>query len=174
MMILRLLFLVSACSVYVSAWFFTNVTVDDTYGNEATSAQVSYDGLWSDVQNCTESGETVCPSPERAYNHTWHAAAEYGTAQISFSGTALYVYCILAQNHTTDLTFWLDNNLVDTFNQSANDSTAIQYDVLVIIRWGFSTISRTPLMQSLWILRNRMAWIARQRPSLLLSQWWAS
>ncbi|KAH9921407.1 uncharacterized protein B0H18DRAFT_838660, partial [Fomitopsis serialis] len=142
--------------VSASAWFLTNVTVDDTDGDVATGAQFSYHPaeLWSVQQNCTESEiQTVCPNVANAYDKTWHAGAEYEpgwglpSAEISFTGSALYVYCIVVPNLTTDLTFFIDGDTAGTYTQNANpyDAGIVQYNTLVYandtIPWGTHTFT---------------------------------
>ena len=90
MFILPLLSLVAWCSLRASAWFLYNVTIDDTKGDYATLAGVDYGvgELWSDAQNCTESGTgLLCPNPEKAFEQTYHATvADGASASVTFTG----------------------------------------------------------------------------------------
>ena len=60
-------------------------------------------------------------------------------ASMAFTGSALYVYCVLPRNISTgyaDLTFTLDNQPVGTFQKTPPGGEGYDYDVLV-----FSTTS---------------------------------
>lgn len=90
MLILPLLSLISWYSLLASAWFMTNITIDDTKGDYATFAGVDYgDGeLWSDAQNCTENGTgLLCPNPNDAFEKTYHASVVAdASASVTFVG----------------------------------------------------------------------------------------
>ena len=90
MFIIPLLSLVAWCLLPVSAWFLTNITIDDTKGDYATLAGVDYGegDFWSDAQNCTENGTgLLCPNYEKAFEQTYHATvAEGASASVTFTG----------------------------------------------------------------------------------------
>ena len=89
MFVLPLLSLVTS-SLPAFAWFWTNITIDDTKGDYATSAGVDYGvgNFWSDVQNCTENDNgLVCPNPKAAFEQTYHVTAAGGaSASVTFTG----------------------------------------------------------------------------------------
>ncbi|TFY70098.1 hypothetical protein EVJ58_g36 [Rhodofomes roseus] len=151
-LVVRALFFVSWYAAYVSAWFLANVTVDDTNGDVATGAYFAYyspEGSWSDEANCTEADMgTACPSAEYAYDGTWHATGPgVSSAEISFTGSGFYVYCIINSNKSTDLTFMIDGETEGTYQQGTDtsESASISYDVLVYandsLPWGTHTFT---------------------------------
>ncbi|EPS99579.1 hypothetical protein FOMPIDRAFT_1050374 [Fomitopsis schrenkii] len=160
MLILPLLSLISWYSLLASAWFMTNITIDDTKGDYATFAGVDYgDGeLWSDAQNCTENGTgLLCPNPNDAFEKTYHASVVAdASASVTFVGTSLIVYGILVWNASTELTFTLDGvTLNEGFTHLANDSAAISYDVQMFasgnLSWDTHTFTMTNGIDSLAI-----------------------
>ncbi|KAE9400424.1 hypothetical protein BT96DRAFT_992938 [Gymnopus androsaceus JB14] len=109
------------------------VTVDDS----DPSVLYSPVGAWtarSATENCTEC--TAQPDPSEMYNGTWHDGTfnpDAGSndfpntplfANLTFYGTAVYVFCALAESKTSPdgdsvMGFYIDNELKDTFNKSA-------------------------------------------------------
>ena len=78
-----------------------NVTVDDTYGNQATGDVIQYapDGVWNLGQECPAC--SAQPNPEQIYFGTWHdgtfsvnsltAPDQLLTATLVFEGMPLKV-----------------------------------------------------------------------------------
>ncbi|OBZ79761.1 hypothetical protein A0H81_00334 [Grifola frondosa] len=109
----------------------TNITIDDMYGDPETGAQFVYtpSDFWNVGQNCNSCAAQ--PSPSQAYQGTWHDGSPYTpssdgeqsgllSAEISFFGSAIYVFCILAQtitplNGSSDMSFYIDDELVGTY-----------------------------------------------------------
>ncbi|KAJ6614177.1 hypothetical protein B0H10DRAFT_2046293 [Mycena sp. CBHHK59/15] len=87
-----------------------NRTIDDTQGDSVSGLLPAYDPLVQFYPN--ESGCSFCgthPDPAGAFGGTWHDGSQLpGTPSISvtlsFNGTAIYVFCILANNLTNVMT----------------------------------------------------------------------
>ncbi|KAF4605578.1 hypothetical protein EYR40_004364 [Pleurotus pulmonarius] len=129
---------------------FVNTTIDDKYGDPDTGALVTYSPAlsWNDGLTCT--GCTARFDKSRAYMGTWHdgtfaltnatnpTPGAILTASVPFTGSAVYVYCILghsfeAPNTNTDMTFLLDGQQVGTFKQKPNGNSTWDYDVPVYV-----------------------------------------
>ncbi|KAH9891100.1 hypothetical protein C8Q73DRAFT_651697 [Cubamyces lactineus] len=126
-----------------------NVTIDDTYGDPINGAQVTYEPLdaWNVGQSCTAC--TAHPDPTLAHNGTWHdGTVQAGSTQLltamtrfegalqSFSGVAVYVYCIVTRSSVSpdgnsDMTFFIDGEPVGAFVQPPDGDTAYDYNVPV-------------------------------------------
>ncbi|KZV85335.1 hypothetical protein EXIGLDRAFT_775689 [Exidia glandulosa HHB12029] len=125
----------------------SNVTIDDASGDPVTGVVPSY--VASGTASWTaRSGSTVCegclsqPDASQASDATWHditsgAGQDLSNATFPFTGTAIYIYCILANYipyATTDthLSFYIDDELVGAYNHIPNiSSNAYQYNQLV-------------------------------------------
>ncbi|EPQ61026.1 hypothetical protein GLOTRDRAFT_90333 [Gloeophyllum trabeum ATCC 11539] len=126
-----------------------NVTVDDTNGDLVTGVPVVYSPpqAWNIGQNCT--GCTAKPDPAQVYMGTWHDATFVPTTSdsasegiisltVPFNGGAVYVYCILTFTFdhpagNSDMLFWIDNDIVGTFELPANGSTVYDYHFPVYV-----------------------------------------
>ncbi|OBZ78935.1 hypothetical protein A0H81_00321 [Grifola frondosa] len=124
-----------------------NVTVDDTYGDPRTGNQFVYtpSQIWNFGPTCIPC--FAKPDASQAYLGTWHDGAPdtalndgdtTGTMsiEISFSGSAIYVYCILSESATSldgnsDMSFYIDGELVGTYVHAATGSSTYEYNVLV-------------------------------------------
>jgi len=118
-----------------------NVTVDDSVSTGAVVPQyLPYASIWNQGNNCS-----IClvkPDPSLAYNGTWHDATYSSsngytqTVEFSFTGSALYIFFIIANsvpNATTltDVDFVLDQEIVGTYTHNPSTSTDYQYNVPV-------------------------------------------
>ncbi|EJD35734.1 hypothetical protein AURDEDRAFT_175184 [Auricularia subglabra TFB-10046 SS5] len=118
--------LVSLCLVAVlwpvlsSARVF-NVTIDDTLGDERTGQKPRYtppDWKARSVGGGPCPGCTAQPDPTLAFGGTWHDKSTFigndpSTVLLNFSGTAIYVFCILPNGigntiNRTRLSFYVD------------------------------------------------------------------
>ncbi|KAH9922999.1 hypothetical protein B0H21DRAFT_701362 [Amylocystis lapponica] len=121
-----------------------NVTVDDTYGDPLTGEMFVYapTAEWSIGQDCSSC--TAHVDANDAYNGTWHDNSAFeatnnhpSNASISFNGTAVYVYCILASDGnsnrlwSSELAFLIDGKQVGTYSWTSTGPAAFQYDVPV-------------------------------------------
>ncbi|KAL5507584.1 hypothetical protein ACEPAH_7040 [Sanghuangporus vaninii] len=131
----------------------TNVTIDDTNGDAVTGAQITYNPapVWQAGQSCQNCTAKVDGS--QAYDGTWHDASynppgglsnSYpGTiisASADFTGTAVYIYCILTSsssspNGNTDMTFYVDDQEVGSFSRPSDGDRSYQYNQ-VVFSWS--------------------------------------
>ncbi|EAU85029.1 hypothetical protein CC1G_04125 [Coprinopsis cinerea okayama7 len=107
--------------------FLVNVTIDDSLPDPVTGAVFRYspEGGWLDGREPCN-GCTTRPDPALLHNRTWHdstfnprvggAGFPPNTprfASVKFTGTAIYVYCVLARTISgptgfSDMTFFID------------------------------------------------------------------
>ncbi|OJT13238.1 hypothetical protein TRAPUB_10257 [Trametes pubescens] len=136
-----------------------NVTIDDTFGDESNGNQITYEPstLWNVGQNCT--GCTAHPDPALALKGTWHdstyndtqsndPSVQNSTAAAQFEGTAVYVFCITTRSNVSpdgnsDMSFFIDGELVGEFIQPPNGSTAYEYNVPVYVNKSLPAGSHT-------------------------------
>ncbi|EJD35752.1 hypothetical protein AURDEDRAFT_175146 [Auricularia subglabra TFB-10046 SS5] len=102
-----------------------NVTIDDTLGDNLSGAKPEYKGKDWRLRSVGDTPCTVCsaqPDPTFAVNGTWHdqltfSGEEPATISFTFSGTAVYVFCIVPNGipltpiNVTRLSFYLDDSL---------------------------------------------------------------
>ncbi|KAI0090027.1 hypothetical protein BDY19DRAFT_98976 [Irpex rosettiformis] len=120
-----------------------NITVDDS-GLGGSLSQITYapPGGWNVGNNC--SACTAHPSPGEAFAGTWHdttfpangTANDLKTASLVFNGSAIYVFCVLAHSFTSptstsDMTFYLDGQVVGHFLSVPDGDTTYDYNVPV-------------------------------------------
>lgn len=125
-----------------------NITVDDTYGDPTTGAHFVYTPpqAWAAGPMCSS-----CPAQLDAndtYMNTWHSGMFFpssaglgsgvpSTASVSFNGSAVYVFCVIAVqaqdfDANMELTFMLDDEVVGVFDLFPPDGAdAFSYDVPV-------------------------------------------
>lgn len=141
---------------------FVNTTIDDKYGDPDTGALVTYSPAlsWNDGSTCKAC--TARFDKSKAYMGTWHdgtfaltnatnpTPGAILTASVPFTGSAVYVYCILGHSYegpdtNTDMTFLLDGQQVGTFKQKPNGNSTWDYDVPVYVNasipYGAHTLS---------------------------------
>ncbi|KAL5485487.1 hypothetical protein ACEPAI_8129 [Sanghuangporus weigelae] len=131
----------------------TNVTIDDTNGDAVTGAQISYSPAlaWQAGQSCQNC--TAKMDGNQAYDGTWHDASYNPPGGISnlypgtivsasadFTGTAVYIYCILTRsssspNGNTDMTFYVDDQEVGSFSRPSDGDKSYQYNQ-VVFSWS--------------------------------------
>jgi len=113
-----------------------NVTIDDKFGDSQTGTQITYlpPGAWHDgEQPCSKCIAHLDPS--QLHNGTWHDSTfnpqpgsnddpnQVLSASVTFNGSALYVYCVIAHSSSSpdghsDMIFSIDNEVVGTFAQA--------------------------------------------------------
>ncbi|KAI0756227.1 hypothetical protein C8Q80DRAFT_15905 [Daedaleopsis nitida] len=137
-----------------------NVTIDDRDGDSRTGQYPEYDppGGWAQGANC--GGCQARPDPSKALHGTWHDTTQHPqdptprTITISFSGTAVYVYNIIA-NHVpatdtlTSLSFMLDGEHVATYEHPPTQSSQYMYDVLVYSNGSLEDMKHTLKIQDM-------------------------
>ncbi|KAK0466367.1 uncharacterized protein EV420DRAFT_826384 [Desarmillaria tabescens] len=119
-----------------------NVTIDDQSAGWIFSPAEA----WNDGASCQ--GCTAHPEASLAVDGTWHDSTfnkdtgsndypnQVLNASISFNGTAIYVICILAKTTSSptgnsDMSFYIDNDLVGEFYQTAPGESGYQYNFTV-------------------------------------------
>ncbi|KAI0754139.1 hypothetical protein C8Q80DRAFT_1067193, partial [Daedaleopsis nitida] len=119
-----------------------NRTIDNFYGDSDTGLVPEYlPGPWSEGDTCP--GCRAQPDPSKAFRGTWSDTTHHGgdpetearIIKISFTGTAVYAYNIIANyiewiDTLTNLSFILDGE--DThrpYVHSPTSSTDYEYDV---------------------------------------------
>ncbi|KAK7681919.1 hypothetical protein QCA50_014881 [Cerrena zonata] len=148
------LHLLSGFSHLVACQGTTNRTIDDTLGDLITGIRPVYvpsTGAWNDV-TCV--GCAINPDTTKAFRGTWNAATydpsiPEVSVQFSFTGIAVYVYFILANDQGASITtitqtnFTLDNELVSTFTHNPTTSLDLDYNQLVFQQTGLANQNHT-------------------------------
>ncbi|KAI0658425.1 hypothetical protein C8Q70DRAFT_893759, partial [Cubamyces menziesii] len=134
-----------------------NRTVDDQNGDSVTGAMPSYlpDGGWAQGSQCmTCNIHPGLVDVSQAIEQTWHDST-YHPGQpdrvitVSFTGTAVYVYNLIANNvqYTTTLTnlsFSIDGTYIQQFTHAPDSNEAqILYSVAVFSHTGLSNQPHT-------------------------------
>ncbi|KAH6916756.1 hypothetical protein BKA70DRAFT_310947 [Coprinopsis sp. MPI-PUGE-AT-0042] len=140
--------LVFLSALQVVTGFLVNSTIDDGFPDPRTGTTISYipPEAWNKGGTCEAC--TARPSATELYNNTWHDST-FNTvrgsndfpntplsASVTFSGSAIYVYCALAKTTSapfgnSDMTFYIDGDLVGAFFRMAPGTPGYEYDVLV-------------------------------------------
>ncbi|EJF67361.1 hypothetical protein DICSQDRAFT_165186 [Dichomitus squalens LYAD-421 SS1] len=127
-----------------------NVTIDDTIGDPITGLIPAYapSNKWALGQQCStcniHSGTTNGTIDlGQVFNGTWHDSTySVGdpdhTVSVSFNGISVYVYNIIANDLPgtttfTNLTFWIDNEVVGSFTHSPENTEAFFYSQAVYV-----------------------------------------
>ncbi|KZT68208.1 hypothetical protein DAEQUDRAFT_344616 [Daedalea quercina L-15889] len=156
-----------------SAAASTNTTIDDQYGDLTTGRLPVYSGSWNVGQDC--SGCAVSPMPSKTYMGTWHdttsnspASSPAHTVALTFNGTAIWVYCILANfvgesiTTSTNISFELDGAPAGVYTHEPDTSDDdYAYNVTVYSNTGLSHSEHTLIMTA----------AQGQSASLLLFDW---
>ncbi|KAF8989057.1 hypothetical protein BDQ17DRAFT_1257251 [Cyathus striatus] len=145
-----------------------NITVDDASSDLLTGFSITYLplDLWNNGPMCN-----ICLArvdKEEMHNGTWHDGTYFPSssphpserslnATFVFNGTAIYIFCTIVISNNihgdggyTNMTFHIDNEVVDHFEQipgPPGDGT-YQYDVLV-----YSNTSMIP-GEHIFVLQN--------------------
>jgi len=103
--------------------------------------------LWAQNGQCTTC--TANPNINSAFNQTYHDGIFNADPQsttngpetilslsFAFNGSALYIYCIVPQQTTfpgggSDMSFYIDGQIMGTYTNLANGTSAFGYNVLV-------------------------------------------
>ncbi|KAJ7456582.1 hypothetical protein FB451DRAFT_1098704 [Mycena latifolia] len=136
----------------------TNRTIDDTDGDSVTGAVPTYTPS-SSFAGPSCSGCAIQPSTDDAFDGTWSAAtynSGLGSMSISmdFTGIAIYVYFILANDEgdgittTTKANFSIDGTSAGTFTHTPTSSTDLQYNALVFSQTGLSNAAHSLLIST--------------------------
>ncbi|KAI0706283.1 hypothetical protein C8T65DRAFT_231896 [Cerioporus squamosus] len=131
----------------------TNRTIDDA------DPQVTYspNNQWSQGSTCSEC--LIKLDPSQTLDGTWHDTSHHTSdpaprfMQVQFTGTAVYVFNVLANAvpgaaTTTSLQFTLDGAEDGTFLHTPSDSPDPEFGVLVYARDGLDNVQHTLKMQA--------------------------
>ncbi|KAF5351327.1 hypothetical protein D9758_007971 [Tetrapyrgos nigripes] len=177
---LRIFSLFSLFSVFISSTYvhavLVNRTIDDAlpdaFGNKVQYFPNGTNGhAWNvggECDSCTASGLDV----SQLFDKTWHDGTtlvlpvqfnpQPGSndfpnvplnASVTFNGTAIYVFCILALTSSSptgdsDMSFYIDNQLSGTFVQKAPGVPEYDYHVPVYVNTSLSPGPHTLLLQN--------------------------
>ena len=136
-------FLLLCLSAYLppSAAANTNITIDDQeVGSQAPSYAPS--GDWATGQTCATCAlNSSIIDVSRTFDRSWHDSTYHpgsapGVITATFTGTAVYVFNIIANNFGgittfTNLTFYIDNELVGSYKHTPTNDSSILYQVPV-------------------------------------------
>ncbi|KAJ7601220.1 hypothetical protein C8J56DRAFT_28763 [Mycena floridula] len=129
--------------LFTTAFAATNRTIDDTLGDSLTGLRPVYfpstAGAWRDA-TCSDC--YIIPAPALAFAGTWTSCTAtedipLATAELSFKGTAVYVFLILANDAAhgvttlTESSFTLDGTLAGNFAHQPIPGLGFQYNQLV-------------------------------------------
>ncbi|KAH0590183.1 hypothetical protein H2248_000356 [Termitomyces sp. 'cryptogamus'] len=125
----------SLISISISLAALVNVTVDATDGIPKTGEKITHSPprQWNNI---------TCDS---CFDGTWHDSNDPDTtgvkifpffATIPFSGSAVYIYCTIANNQTfrskhVDVTFFIDSQLAGNYSRELTKDGTFEYNVLV-------------------------------------------
>ncbi|KAJ7689461.1 hypothetical protein B0H17DRAFT_1135042 [Mycena rosella] len=141
----RRLFLPVACIfAQVRRCFATisNRTIDDTKGDAITGFLPIYAPTqqWNVGTDC--SGCLVQPDPSQLFDYTWHDTTQGdggvpSSVTLNFTGTAIYLFCVVPNTITfattlVNLNFTLDGVPIGTFTHVPDSSSDILYSVPVL------------------------------------------
>ncbi|KAI0722307.1 hypothetical protein C8T65DRAFT_564905, partial [Cerioporus squamosus] len=140
----------------------TNRTVDDEQQNSEDGILLSYSpsaNVWSQGARCSGCGvNTSNVDLQQVHDGTWHDGTYRPgggplTITVGFTGTAVYVYNILANNVLptitfTNISFYLDGRYVGQFIHAPDDSSTMQYNALVYHDPGLANAPHTLLMSA--------------------------
>ncbi|KAI0633045.1 hypothetical protein C8Q77DRAFT_865645 [Trametes polyzona] len=142
---LSLLQLLLLSATATTRGILVNRTIDDQKGDSVTGAVPDFLPVdrWNIGQTCTRcSVHSGVVDPGKTFDGTWHDGTHYDatdsnmTVVVNFTGSAIYIYNILANTvpHATTLTildFYLDDNYMGTFEHVPDETAAVVYNALV-------------------------------------------
>lgn len=129
----------------------TNRTIDDHYGDSVTGVVPIYASSWNYGPSCP--GCRVQPNPELVFDQSWHDAtahpgqSEPQTVTLTFTGTAVWVFCALPgyiEWITTfvNISFALDGQVDGAFT-SPGTGPDMLYNVTVYSKTGLPNTQHT-------------------------------
>ncbi|KAF7353824.1 hypothetical protein MVEN_01068000 [Mycena venus] len=121
----------------------SNRTIDDQFGDSVSGVLPSYSPaqVWNEGTSCENC--TIHPDPALAFNHTWHDSSQFPTEEpvsvsLDFTGTAVWVFCIVPPIITGKITRYnLSFNLdagahQGQFSYTPTSSSEFLYNVPVV------------------------------------------
>ncbi|KAJ8503619.1 hypothetical protein ONZ45_g10713 [Pleurotus djamor] len=115
-----------------------NVTIDDEYGDLLTGALPSYEqaDAWHQGNSCLPCAAKLNSS--KTFMQTWHDNTSNGGKLVSmtfnFTGTALYVYCVIPPHSVAGYSFRINNTLVGQYTRQTDEISAYEYQTLVFAK----------------------------------------
>ncbi|KAK7008272.1 hypothetical protein R3P38DRAFT_3211197 [Favolaschia claudopus] len=132
--------------VALSSGSVKTAIIDDTTGDSNTGAQPVYTGTFSSNSDCSSC--VVHPDPSEAHGGTWHDSSQFNGAPaigvtLSFTGTGIDVFCILANtlpntDTITSLAITLDGSPQQPFLHTPDSSSSYVYNAKVFSTSGLS------------------------------------
>jgi len=153
-----------------------NISIDDTNGDPMTKLHIQYNppSFWSFGPSCQDC-EAHLNSSE-VFNQTWHDTTFLPngpllSASATFTGSAVYVMCILTGSPSnpdgnSDMTLILDNKTVGSFQQGPDGNPAYLYNSVVFSMDGLPvmehniTLLSGELGQAALVLLDRIIYTA--------------
>ncbi|KAI0652708.1 hypothetical protein C8Q79DRAFT_880399, partial [Trametes meyenii] len=136
-----------------------NRTIDDQLGDSVTGMKPTYSpdaqGAWISLQD-NSCGKLCILDPKDAFDGTLHTAfvksgdTTQHTVVAAFTGSAVYVFHSIFSAWSTDLTFFLDDELDGTFARAADGSAAgrhVEHNVQVYANTSLSSGTHTLKIQ---------------------------
>ena len=141
-------------SQFPCAFSLVNRTIDDLYGDEVTKVVPIYTGAWVLGSTCSWCWvNSTVADVNQAFDQTWHDTTYHpGDADqvitIQFTGTAIYVFNLIANYIPgiptfTNLTFAVDGKMVGAYSHEPEDKVEILYHVPVFTYEGLANVSHT-------------------------------
>ncbi|PIL37474.1 hypothetical protein GSI_01168 [Ganoderma sinense ZZ0214-1] len=139
-----------------------NVTIDDEFGDEITGLLPIYSPAeeWEQGLTCISCNVNVFDvalGMSQIYQATWHEATHQAgggqtTITVSFTGSAVYVYHIVANSipdviTSTQLSFDLDGKVVGHYSHTPDSSDTILYNVPVFVSTELANTAHTLIIR---------------------------
>ncbi|KAJ7117458.1 hypothetical protein C8R44DRAFT_790759 [Mycena epipterygia] len=141
-----LLFYIFLTRVALCIANLSNRTIDDTRGDSETGLLPVYSPVANFSLNSNCSTCSIKLDPAQVFDGTWHDSSQLRdgppvSITLSFNGTAIYVFCVLANavEHTvttSDFLFTLDGSARDTFTHEPSSSPDFIYQANVFSATG--------------------------------------
>lgn len=135
-----------------------NRTIDDEILENAIDKRPVYAPEHAWAQGATCAGCKAAINASDTWKGTWHDTTQHPenatfTMMATFTGTAVYVYNILANyipysSTLTDITFTLDGALVSNFTHAPSNDSGYEYHALVYANRSLENINHTLLMKA--------------------------
>ncbi|KAJ7906024.1 hypothetical protein B0H13DRAFT_2022997 [Mycena leptocephala] len=143
-----LLLLFTLSQVTLSFGSVLSATIDDAAGDSNTGVLPIYSPLNAFSPNSDCDGCLIRADPGKAFDGSWHDSSQFGGAApvsvtLSFTGTTIDVFCILANqipgaDTTTDLAFTLDGSTQKPFSHNPDSTSDYEYGVNVFNMSGLT------------------------------------
>ncbi|KAJ7210424.1 hypothetical protein GGX14DRAFT_363358 [Mycena pura] len=124
-----------------SAAAISQRTIDDTFGDSVSGALPSYAPADNFSPNSDCSNCEFHPDPESAFKGTWHDSTQLPggpavSVTVSFTGTAISLFCILANTAfghiaTSDFSLSIDGTTHGTFTHTPDNTSDFIYQAKV-------------------------------------------